>query len=350
MIPRLQPKPTWRLGAGLLLVSGVALFLILARKRTDPSGQAHSDGNPTTGTPRLVSPRRAWGRDTLRPIDHPEFASIAQGVASLQEDDWVISVLHRGKVRAYPLWILSQREIVNDQHGEESICITYCPLSATAAVFRAHATGSRRTFGNQGQLHECNLVLFDRESGSRWYQLGHVALDGPCAGTQLMLLPAPVVRWSAWRSQHPEGEVLVGSRDEGRFFRALLAGPPPARFGATNPFARVSRTDDRLPPMLPVTGFQFAGHSACIPIASLSNLPPGELRIPGMASALTLLPEDGVARIRGPDGTIEVPLVEGYWFAWSVAHPDAALIQLPGPIQTNLAPVISPVPAVPRHP
>lgn len=350
MIPRLQPKRTWQLAAGLVLLSGMVFIIILARARRNRSDPPYSAGNSATTAPRLVSPRQALGRDSLRPIDHPEFAPIGPGVAALDDDDWVISVHHPDKVRAYPLWILSQREIVNARFGEEPVCITYCPLSATAAVFRAHAAGSRRTFGNDGQLHECNLVLFDRESGSRWYQLGRVALDGSCAGIQLTPLPAPVVRWSKWRSRHPGGEVLVASQDEGRFFRALSAGPPPARFGATNPFAPVSRTDDRLPRMLPVTGFEFAGKSACIPIAFLSNLPPDELRIPGMASAFTLVPEDGVARIRGPAGTIEVPLVEGYWFAWSVAHPDAALIQLPGLSQTNLAPAIGPVPAVPGHP
>lgn len=350
MIPRPQPKRTWQLAAGVLLLSGMVFLINLARARTNRSGQPHSDGAQATTAPRLVAPRPVLGRDSLRPIDLPEFASITQGVALLEEDDWVISVQLRGTVRAYPLWILSQREIVNDQFGEEPVCITYCPLSATAAVFRAQAAGSRRTFGNDGQLHECNLVLFDRESGSRWYQLGRVALDGSCAGIQLTLLPAPVVRWSKWRSRHPEGEVLVGSRDEGRFFRALSAGPPPTRFGATNPFAPVSRTDDRLPPMLPVTGFQFADQSACIPIASLSNLPPGELRIPGMASAFTLIPEDGIARIQDPDGTVEVPLVEGYWFAWSVAHPGAAVIRPPDLSETNPAPAISPEAAVPGRP
>lgn len=341
MIPRLKPKRTRQLTVGLVLLSGIVFLLILARARTSRSDQTYPDGNQATTVPRLVSPRQPLGHDSLRPIDHPEFAPIGPGVAALGEDDWVISVSHHDKVRAYPLWVLSQREIVNAQFGEESVCITYCPLSATAAVFRAYAAGSRRTFGNDGRLHECNLVLFDRESGSRWYQLGRVALDGSCAGVQLTLLPAPVVRWSKWRSLHPEGEVLVASRDEGRFFRALSAGPPPDRFGATNPFAPVSRTDDRLPRMLPVTGFQFAGKSACLPIAFLSNPPPGELRIPGMASPFTLVPEDGIARIQGPDGTVEVPLVEGYWFAWSVAYPGADLIQLPARSQANPAPAIS---------
>lgn len=69
-----------------------------------------------------------------------------------------------------------------------------------------------------------------------------------------------------------------------------------------------------------------------------------------MTSAFTLIPEDGIARILGPDGTVDVPLIEGYWFAWSVAHPGAAVIRPPGLSEANPGPAVSPEPAVPGHP
>ena len=325
-------KPVIQLGlAGGAVLLGIAMAIGLARARTHRTSPPSVPRPAVTFTAPTPSTRTGWARDAVPAIDQPVFAPSDPGVASLAEDDWVIGLHHQGQARAYPLWILAQREIVNDQFGTEPVCITYCPLSATASVFLARALGKQRTFGNDGKLHECNLVLYDRESESRWYQLGRVALDGPCTGKQLTLIPAPVMRWSDWRKRHPKGEILIGAREEGRFFRSLATGPAASRFNATQPFAPVSRTDDRLPPMLPVTGFHFSGKSVGFPINVTPSLPSGELRIPNFDWPLTLLPEDGIVRIATPQGAIDVPLVEGYWFAWSAAHPEAALITDPPP-------------------
>lgn len=122
-------------------------------------------------------------RDEIEAIDQPLFASSAPNTAALSDDDWVIGVHRDGTARAYPLWILARREIVNDRFKAEPVCITYCPISGSALVFSSRVNGQPVTFGNEGALYEANLLLYDRESNSLWYQLRGLAIAGPARGT-----------------------------------------------------------------------------------------------------------------------------------------------------------------------
>src|SRR5687767_9493913 len=52
-------------------------------------------------------------RDQIAPIDHPIFGSDDTHGAELAGEDLVVGVYFDGTARAYPLWILGSREIVN---------------------------------------------------------------------------------------------------------------------------------------------------------------------------------------------------------------------------------------------
>lgn len=61
--------------------------------------------------------------------------------------------------------------------------------------------------GEARRLQSEDLVLYDRETGSFWYQLRGEAIRGPLAGRRLTQLPAGMARWSDWRALHPETAV-----------------------------------------------------------------------------------------------------------------------------------------------
>lgn len=266
-------------------------------------------------------------RDAIPPVDRPEFVRVAAGVASLDDDDWVVAVRRRGVAKAYPLWIMTLREIVNDRFGSEPVCVTYCPLTESAAAFIARVGGKRLTFGNEGSLYECNLVMYDRETESLWYQLGGVGLQGAHSARRLEMIPAPVMRWGDWRRRHPGGEVLVGEGRKGRFFRAGPADAGSGRFQRNAPFVPVSRSDDRLPGMAGVAGFRHQGWAACLPVDVLEARTGGPYRVPGLPWPVEWRPEDGLVRVWTESGIEEIPLVEAYWFAWHAAFPDGLVIQ-----------------------
>ena len=69
------------------------------------------------------------------------------------------------------------------------------------------------TFGNQGKLWMKAMTWWDHGSESIWSQPWGTALAGPLKGTALTLLPASIVPWSTWLSEHPETTVVANDLD-----------------------------------------------------------------------------------------------------------------------------------------
>ncbi len=313
------------------------------------AGEAMAGGGEVVFEGVALHPGRR--RDEIQTMDHPVFASEAPNTAALSDSDLVVGVKRGGEARAYPLWALARREIVNDRIGAEPVCVTYCPLSGSVVVFLARLGGEDLVFGNAGALYECNLVLYDRGSGSLWYQLRGMAIHGSRAGEHLSKIPAELVTWGDWRRRHPEGRVLVGDERTGRMFRMAEGGAAEGLDAPLAPAAPVSRMDSRLPTMERVLGMELEGKAVCWPVKDLEGLADGrhaiqgkllfqnglrtshELEIPGggkpaatearviEASELWLEKHQdrGVRMVMG-DGT-ELPLIPAYWFAWQAAFP-----------------------------
>lgn len=146
-------------------------------------------------------------RDGIPSIDHPKIEP-APEVNFLRDDDIVIGVEHKGEARAYPLRILVWHEIVNDVIADKPVTVTYCPLCGTAMVFDATVDGRQRSFGVSGLLFNSDVLMYDRETNSLWSQLGMRAVSGPAVGKTLTWLPSERLTWKAWRTAHPNGEVL----------------------------------------------------------------------------------------------------------------------------------------------
>lgn len=69
--------------------------------------------------------------------------------------------------------------------------------------------GTARVFGNQGWLYMRAMTWWDHETDSVWSQPIGTALIGPLRGTQLKQVPAALVPWASWRTEHPSTLVLV---------------------------------------------------------------------------------------------------------------------------------------------
>jgi uncharacterized protein DUF3179 len=66
----------------------------------------------------------------------------------------------------------------------------------------------RHVFLVSGLLYRRNLLLYDRETESLWSQLLSEAVTGSLAGKSLKSLPVENTTWAAWRSAHPDAQVL----------------------------------------------------------------------------------------------------------------------------------------------
>ncbi len=71
-------------------------------------------------------------------------------------------------------------------------------------VHRREIDGQPIVLGNQGDLWNNALTLYDHETGSIWSQPIGEAILGPLTGTTLELLPSTLTRWSDWQIEHPD--------------------------------------------------------------------------------------------------------------------------------------------------
>jgi hypothetical protein len=188
-------------------------------------------------------------RDAIRPIYEPAYESV-EGGDWLKDDDLVIGYASAGASYAYPVRMLNLHEIVNDYIDGVAVLVSYCPLCASGVVYNRELDGQVLLFGNTSALHESDLVMYDHQTGSYWFQVLGEAIVGPLSGKRLEMLPSATVPWGQWVERHPD--TLVLSRDLG-------LGGPSNRYDS-NPFVGYGeRVNDSGPPfpISPITGVRL---------------------------------------------------------------------------------------------
>lgn len=152
-------------------------------------------------------------RDAILPLDEPVFGG-PEDASWLTDGSLVLGIERDGEARAYPIAFLDRHELVNDDLGGRPILVSWCPLCQTAAVFDRRLDGGTLDFSNTSALHESDLVMVDRQTGSYWFHAGGEAIAGTLTGSRLDLLPSVTATWGEWRRLHPATRVLVGNRGE----------------------------------------------------------------------------------------------------------------------------------------
>lgn len=186
------------------------------------------------GSPRFVPLSRAGEelirdpRDAISPVAKPVYG----GPDSLPWlDDTHLGMGYRSgdSAFAYPVNILNRHEIVNDVIDGVPLVVTYCPLCFSGVVFsRQIGDGLLLTFGNTSAFYQSDMVMYDHQTGSYWFQVGGEAVVGPMTGSRLDLLPSTTMEWGDWRRLNPETQVLIGTDQEQQRFtgRRYQSGMP----------------------------------------------------------------------------------------------------------------------------
>lgn len=142
---------------------------------------------------------------SLPAITDPAFVDAKKADAFLSADEPVLGLLYSGEARAYSVWQLERRLVVNDRFGSRSVAITWCPFSHAAVVYVRTAGDRRLTLESDGRLLRDQLVLRDRETGTIWSQAEGIPIEGPLAGsgTRLSELPVLQTTWKTWKKEQP---------------------------------------------------------------------------------------------------------------------------------------------------
>ena len=147
--------------------------------------------------------------DRIRPIYNPVYGD-ASGLPWLRDDDLVLGYVSESGAYAYPIKVLNFREIVNDVIGGEPVLVSYCPLCGSGVVYSRVLDGRTLLFGNTSALHESDMVMFDHQTGSYWFQVGGSAIVGELTESRLRPLPSMTLTWGDWKASFPDTRLLVG--------------------------------------------------------------------------------------------------------------------------------------------
>ena len=148
-------------------------------------------------------------RDAIIPVDLPVYGA-SDALPWLEDEDLVLGYESGDETFAYPINILNFREIVNDNIGGVPVLITYCPLCFSAVVFNREVDGETLTFGNTSALYQSDLVMYDHQTNSYWFQLAGEAVVGTLTGSRLEPLPSTTMPWANWKTLHPETLLIMG--------------------------------------------------------------------------------------------------------------------------------------------
>ncbi len=146
-------------------------------------------------------------RDAIRPIYEPIYEG-PEGGDWLADDDFVIGYISEDEAFAYPVKMLNSHELVNDKIDGISLLISYCPLCGSGIVYERRLNGLDLVFGNTSALYQNDLVMFDHQTGSYWFQVSGEAIVGKLTGARLKLLPSTTIPWGQWKKLYPNTRVL----------------------------------------------------------------------------------------------------------------------------------------------
>jgi Protein of unknown function (DUF3179) len=278
------------------------------RELSIPGEEIRSGGPPKDGIPAITYPKTV----------------AAARAHFLNASDRVIGVSLHGQARAYPISILTQHEIVNDQLGETPIAVTYCPLCDSVIVFDRTTEIGVKEFGVSGLLYNSNVLMYDRsETQSLWSQMMMEGVSGPAKGIKLRILPMELTDWSGWQSRHPETDVMsleLGyQRDYRRnpyssYFKQPGLMFPAKPQNASLPLKeRVIAVWDQADSIVVPAAF-FGGKSGTATV----TLSDKKIDVEYEASTDSL-------RVKTPGKDLQ--WANTFWFAWHAFHPSTKIFQ-----------------------
>ena len=208
-------------------------------------------------------------KDGIPPIDNPKFVSSSAASQWLDDKEPVIAFEHNGVARAYPLQILMFHEIVNDTVGDKPFSVTFCPLCNASIVFEREVNGEVLDFGTTGRLRKSDLIMYDRQTESRWQQFNGTGIIGDYMDTRLNKVPSQIVSFATFKDAFPDAEVL--SRETG--FARQYGQNPYRGYDNINasPFLFRGKVDPRLPPMVRILSIPQGDSHHLVPLTELAD-------------------------------------------------------------------------------
>ena len=150
-------------------------------------------------------------------------------------------------------------------------------------------------------------------------------MTGPSNGERLRLLRSRIETWGRWRRAHPQTTVL--STDTG--YLRHYGTQPYGDYATSRALLYPLQWDRRYHPKELTVGLRLAGGAARAYPASEVEGAGGRVS-ESFAGHSVAVAFDPVTRVFSVDVPAAIEVVQGYWFAWMVFHPDSSVFSAPG--------------------
>lgn len=222
----------------------VFLFFVMTGCSENNNGQ----GDTNTSEEWLIPSDQVFdggpGKDGIPSLTNPDFINASEATY-LSDNDLVLGFASNGEARAYSHKILDWHEIINDDIGNQSIAVIYCPLTGTGIAWDRILPTGKTTFGVSGLLYNTNVIPFDRLTDSNWSQLALLAVNGRLSGTRPNVVNLIETSWKTWRELYPNTKVVSTNTGHNRNYQQFPYGDYKTNNNAV--FFPLSKRDDRLP-------------------------------------------------------------------------------------------------------
>ncbi|WP_373495056.1 DUF3179 domain-containing protein [Aquiflexum sp.] len=184
------------------------------------------------------------GKDGIPALTNPELIQ-APAATYLNDNDLILGFVNGGDARAYPHKILDWHEIINDDLGNVSVSVIYCPLTGTGIGWDRNLSAGKTTFGVSGLLYNTNVIPYDRKTDTNWSQLALLAVNGQLVGESPTVINLVETTWKTWKEMYPQTRVVSTNTGHNRNYQQFPYGDYKTNNNAI--FFPVSRSDNRLP-------------------------------------------------------------------------------------------------------
>ncbi len=258
-------------------------------------------------------------RDAIESVDAPRLVAIEQA-RWVRGDTPVVGVVIGDVARAYPVHVLEWHQVVSDRFGEQSVLITYDPLTDIASAWLLDENENENeadgTFGVSGLLDRDGFLVYDRATESLWSSATGRAISGPRAGERLSPVRVHVETMLRWVGRHPGTTVLA---PPGRARIDYRRSPYSAYWVSSSHPLAVRASDERFHPKEVVLGVE-RGERSRVYIGSLVDRAGGRI-VDEFASRRIRVAYDGDAGTFSFEAPGDVTVRSAYWFAWKSLHP-----------------------------
>ncbi len=183
---------------------------------TNTAGPSNNSGSNSNTTDWLIPKDKVFdggpGKDGIPALTTPDFVPVPE-IDYLLDNDLVLAFKNGEEVKIYPHPVLDWHEIINDQAGDISIAVTYCPLTGTGIGWDREIDGKLTTFGVSGLLYNSNLIPYDRATNSNWSQMRLDCVNGVHKGKTVETFTLFETTWGTIKGMY--GNAKVVSKETG---------------------------------------------------------------------------------------------------------------------------------------